>query len=113
MNIEDKIITKKRFCDMVESYVFDKRQSYMDAVIDIMTENHIEPERVGVLINRTFKEPVKMFVSSNILFINVESTKISKSYLIYNISYCSLVTIQEWIGCQRLHLCFRIPISHL
>ena len=60
MNIEDKIITKKRFCDMVESYVFDKRQSYMDAVIDIMAENHIEPERVGVLINTSIKDKLEV-----------------------------------------------------
>jgi len=60
MNIEDKIITKKRFCDMVESYVFNKRESYMDAVIDIMTENHIEPERVGVLINTSIKDKLEV-----------------------------------------------------
>jgi hypothetical protein len=60
MNIEDKIITKKRFCDMVESYVFEKRESYMDAVIDIMTENHIEPERVGVLINTSIKDKLEV-----------------------------------------------------
>jgi len=60
MNIEDKIITKKRFCDMVESYVFDKRESYMDAVIDIMTQNHIEPERVGVLINTSIKDKIEV-----------------------------------------------------
>ena len=59
MDIENKIITKKRFCDMVESYVFDKRESYMDAVIDIMTENHIEPERVGVLINTSIKDKLE------------------------------------------------------
>jgi len=60
MNIEDKIITKKRFCDMVESYVFEKRESYMDAVIDIMTQNHIEPERVGVLINTSIKDKLEV-----------------------------------------------------
>ena len=60
MDIENKIITKKRFCDMVESYVFDKRESYMDAVIDIMTENHIEPERVGVLINTSIKDKLEV-----------------------------------------------------
>ena len=60
MNIEDKIITKKRFCDMVESYVFEKRESYLDAVIDIMTQNHIEPERVGVLINTSIKDKLEV-----------------------------------------------------
>lgn len=45
---------------MVESYVFDKRESYMDAVIDIMTENHIEPERVGVLINTSIKDKLEV-----------------------------------------------------
>ena len=60
MTIEDKIITKKSFCDMVESYVFEKRESYMDAVIDIMTQNHIEPERVGVLINTSIKDKIEV-----------------------------------------------------
>ena len=60
MTIEDKIITKKSFCDMVESYVFEKRESYMDAVIDIMTQNHIEPERVGVLINTSIKDKLEV-----------------------------------------------------
>ena len=41
MNIEDKILTKKRFCDMVESLVFEKRESYMDAILDIMKVNQI------------------------------------------------------------------------
>jgi|TARA_R100000951_G_C2566368_1_gene157302 hypothetical protein len=59
MNIEDKILTKKRFCDMVESYVFEKRESYMDAIVDIMKANQIEAERVSVLINTSIKDKLE------------------------------------------------------
>jgi len=60
MNIEDKILTKKRFCDMVESYVFEKRESYMDAIVDIMKANQIEAERVSVLINTSIKDKLEV-----------------------------------------------------
>ena len=60
MNIADKILTKKRFCDMVESYVFEKRESYMDAIVDIMKANQIEAERVSVLINTSIKDKLEV-----------------------------------------------------
>jgi len=60
MNIEDKILTKERFCDMVESYVFEKRESYMDAIVDIMKANQIEAERVSVLINTSIKDKLEV-----------------------------------------------------
>ena len=59
MNIEDKILTKKRFCDMVESHVFEKRESYKDAIVDIMKVNQIEAERVSVLINTSIKDKLE------------------------------------------------------
>tara|TARA_E500000318_G_C3552480_1_gene209529 strand:+ start:236 stop:466 length:231 start_codon:yes stop_codon:yes gene_type:complete len=59
MNIEDKILTKKRFCDMVETYVFTKKQSYLDAVTDIMVDNSIEPERISNLINTSIKDKIE------------------------------------------------------
>ena len=59
MNIEDKILTEKRFCDMVETYVFTKKQSYLDAVTDIMVDNSIEPERISNLINTSIKDKIE------------------------------------------------------
>ena len=59
MNIENKILTKKRFCDMVEQYVFTKKESYLDASTDIMTEHSIEPERISNLINTSIKDKLE------------------------------------------------------
>jgi len=60
MNIENKILTKKRFCDMVEQYVFTKKESYLDAITDIMTEHSIEPERISNLINTSIKDKLEV-----------------------------------------------------
>ena len=59
MNIEDKILTKKRFCDIVENYVFTKKETYLDAITDIMTEHSIEPERISNLINTSIKDKLE------------------------------------------------------
>ena len=60
MDIENKILTKKRFCDMVEQYVFTKKESYLDAITDIMTEHSIEPERISNLINTSIKDKLEV-----------------------------------------------------
>jgi hypothetical protein len=59
MDIEDKILTKKRFCDMVETYVFTKKETYLDAITDLMSAHSIEPERVGNLINTSIKDKLE------------------------------------------------------
>ncbi len=59
MDIENKILTKKRFCDMVEQYVFTKKESYLDAITEIMTEHSIDPERVSNLINTSIKDKLE------------------------------------------------------
>ena len=59
MTIEEKILTKKRFCDMVEEYVYEHDESYMDAIVDIMQKNQIEAERVNTLINTSIKDKLE------------------------------------------------------
>jgi hypothetical protein len=59
MNIENKILTKKRFCDIVENYVFTKKETYLDAITDIMVEHSIEPERISNLINTSIKDKLE------------------------------------------------------
>jgi hypothetical protein len=44
---------------MVEQYVFTKKESYLDAITDIMTEHSIEPERISNLINTSIKDKLE------------------------------------------------------
>ena len=59
MDIEYKILSRKRFCDMVEEYIYMKDVPYMEAVIDLMGEHEIEPERVPNLINISIKDKIE------------------------------------------------------
>jgi hypothetical protein len=59
MDIEYKILSRKRFCDMVEEYIYMKDVPYMEAVIDLMSEHEIEPERVPNLINISIKDKIE------------------------------------------------------
>ena len=47
----DKILTKKKFCDMVEDHVHSKKESYMDALTHLMNKLEVEPDRISNLIN--------------------------------------------------------------
>lgn len=58
-NIEEKILTKKRFCEMVEKYVFLHRESYLDAITHIMDKHSIEAERISTLINTSIKDKLE------------------------------------------------------
>jgi len=50
-NIEDIVLTKKRFSKMVEDYVQDHPDSsYMDAVLQVCEERVIDPMDVGKLM---------------------------------------------------------------
>lgn len=59
MDIDYKILSRKRFCDMVEEYIYMKDVPYMDAVIDLMGQHEIEPERVPNLINTSIKDKIE------------------------------------------------------
>jgi hypothetical protein len=48
---ETEFLNKSKFSSMVETSVFGKKLSYMDAVIDVCTETNIEPEDVKKFLN--------------------------------------------------------------
>jgi hypothetical protein len=59
-NIEDIVLTKKRFSKMVEDYVRDyPDSSYMDAVLHLCEERVIDPMDVGKLISPVIREKIE------------------------------------------------------
>lgn len=55
----DKILTKKRFCELVEDHVYFKKESYMDALTHLMGKFDVEPERIPNLINTSIKDKLE------------------------------------------------------
>ena len=55
----DKILTKKKFCDMVEDHVHSKKESYMDALTHLMNNLEVEPDRISNLINTSIKDKLE------------------------------------------------------
>lgn len=56
--LEDVILTKKKFTLMIEDLVKDKRMPYMDAVLQICSEREIDPADVGSLISPAIKDKI-------------------------------------------------------
>ena len=57
--LADKILTKKKFCDMVEDHVYSKKESYMDALTHLMGKLEVEPDRISNLINTSIKDKLE------------------------------------------------------
>jgi len=59
-NIEDIVLTKKRFSKMVEEHVLQyPDSSYMEAVLQICEERVIDPMDVGKLISPVIREKIE------------------------------------------------------
>ena len=59
-NIEDIVLTKKRFSKMIEDYIQDHPDSsYMDAVLQVCEERVIDPIDVGKLISPVIREKIE------------------------------------------------------
>ena len=56
--LEDNILTKKKFTVMIEDLVRDKHMPYMDAVLQICSERDIDPLDVGSLISPAIKDKI-------------------------------------------------------
>lgn len=56
---EAVFLNKSKFSRMVETTVFGKKLSYMDAVIDVCEETNIEPEDVKKFLNGVIVEKVE------------------------------------------------------
>tara|TARA_R100001198_G_C5237523_1_gene215212 strand:+ start:1575 stop:1802 length:228 start_codon:yes stop_codon:yes gene_type:complete len=57
--LANKILTKKKFCELVEDHVFSKRESYMDALTHLMGKLDVEPDRISNLINTSIKDKLE------------------------------------------------------
>jgi len=58
--IEEAILTKKRFSKLIENYVAQHPDStYMDAVINICDERSLDPIDVGKLISHAIKDKIE------------------------------------------------------
>ncbi len=57
--LADKILTKKKFCGLVEEHVFSKKESYMDALTHLMSKLDVEPDRISNLINTSIKDKLE------------------------------------------------------
>ena len=53
------LMNSKKFAQIIEAIVKEKRMSYMDAVLKYCEENDIDTASVGPLINKSLKEKIK------------------------------------------------------
>ena len=53
------LMNSKKFAQIIEALVKEKRMSYLDAVLKYCEENDIDTASVGPLINKSLKEKIK------------------------------------------------------
>ena len=53
------LMNSKKFAQIIEAIVKEKRMSYLDAVLKYCEENDIDTASVGPLINKSLKEKIK------------------------------------------------------
>ena len=58
--VEEKLMTPKKFSIAIEKTVKQSGISYMDALVDYCNKNQIEPEQIKPLITKTLKEKVEV-----------------------------------------------------
>ena len=52
--------TANEFSLYIEQVVREKKMNYMDAVLAYCKENHLEPDDVASLINKSLKDKIEM-----------------------------------------------------
>ena len=58
--VEEKLMTPKKFSIAIEKTVKQSGISYMDALVDYCSKNQIEPEQIKPLITKSLKEKVEV-----------------------------------------------------
>ena len=58
--VEEKLMTPKKFSIAIEKTVKQSGISYMDALVDYCNKNQIEPEQIKPLITKSLKEKVEV-----------------------------------------------------
>lgn len=58
--VNEKLMTPKKFSIAIEKTVRQSGISYMDALVDYCNKNQIEPEQIKPLITKSLKEKVEV-----------------------------------------------------
>ena len=58
--VEEKLMTPKKFSISIEKTFRQSGISYMDALVDYCNKNQIEPEQIKPLITKSLKEKVEV-----------------------------------------------------
>ena len=58
--VEEKLMTPKKFSIMIEKIAKDSGCNHMDAVIDYCEKNKIEPEQIKPLVTKSLKEKLEV-----------------------------------------------------
>jgi hypothetical protein len=59
MTTENNFLSRAKFTAMVESNVYQKRMTYMDAILYVCEDNKIEPEDVRKFVSKVIKEKLE------------------------------------------------------
>jgi hypothetical protein len=59
MSVEENFLTKAKFSKLVEQTVFEKRLSYMDAIVWLCEQHNIEIEDCRKFINPIIKDKLE------------------------------------------------------
>lgn len=59
MLAETEFLTKSKFAKMIEKSVMDKKHSYMDAVIDLCENMHMDPGDVKKFISPVIEDKIE------------------------------------------------------
>ena len=58
--VEEKLMTPKKFSIMIEKIAKESGCNHMDAVIDYCEKNKIEPEQIKPLVTKSLKEKLEV-----------------------------------------------------
>lgn len=64
MTIENTFLSRAKFTAMVESNVYQRKMTYMDAILTVCDDNKIEPEDVRKFISKVIKEKLEAEASA-------------------------------------------------
>ncbi len=64
MTIENTFLSRGKFTAMVESNVYQRKMTYMDAILTVCDDNKIEPEDVRKFISKVIKEKLEAEASA-------------------------------------------------
>jgi len=55
-----EIITPTKFGILIETMVLTKNMSYMDACLEYCSDNNVEPNSLGRLVNKSLKQKIQV-----------------------------------------------------